>query len=966
VTTGSERGAVQNPFVRYANEVGWTLLTREEALVLRGDESGIVFSDILIDQLQALNPGTVNRDRAVELAHRVVRALPNIKGNEDVWEYLRGVKKVFVEEESRERDVRFFDVDDPSRNVFHVTDEYSFRPRPDAEAIRFDVALLINGIPVVLIETKSATKRDGMAEALVQIRRYHEQGPEALAVLQLFAITHLHKFLYGATWNANRKSLYNWRDEVTGSYEDLVKAFVTPGRVLRVISDFIVFSDIDGELNKFVLRPHQMRAADRVVERAKDPTKRRALVWHTQGSGKTYTMITAAKLLIDDKALEHPTVLVLIDRTELEAQMAANLEALGFRDVRIADSKKDLESLLRSDWRGLIVSMIHKFDGIDPDLCTRENVFVLIDEAHRTTGGALGTYLIAALPNATYVGFTGTPIDKTEHGKGTFKTFGLDDENGFLDKYSIRESIEDGTTVPLNYALAPNELLVDRATLEEEFLQVAELEGVSDIETLNKVLERAVTLRNMMKNRERVDGIANFIADHFKGNVEPMAYKAFVVGVDREACALYKEALDRYLPSEYSEVIISHGHNDPAELRRFHYDETKELEIRKAFRKPDGMPKILIVTEKLLTGFDAPILYAMYLDKPMRDHVLLQSIARVNRPYEDAEDRAKPAGFVLDFVGIFEKLEEALAFDSKDVTGVVTGITDLRTRFAELMAQGREEYLGIGRGLHADKEVEAIVEYFRDEEKRTSLQEYISEVENLFEILSPDIFLRPYLDNYDSIMRIYAIVREAFYPGIDVDRSFLRKTAELVQQHTAVTPIRGISGIHKLTDETLEQLTLMDTPDTVKVVNLVKLLHDLVTNERDTKPFLLSIGEKAEKIAAAFRDRQMSTEEALTALAGLAKDTIEAETAQKSTGLRPEAFAALWYLKGKGLDEAKAQAVAEAAAAVFDECPQWRLRSDQERQVRIKLHAALIRVGAKDVSSDYVEDIVESLRRVRP
>ncbi len=270
-----------------------------------------------------------------------------------------------------------------------------------------------------------------------------------------------------------------------------------------------------------------------------------------------------------------------------------------------------------------------------------------------------------------------------------------------------------------------------------------------------------------------------------------MGYKAFVVGVDREACALYKDALDRYLPPEYSEVVISHGHNDPAELRRFHYDETKELEIRKAFRKPDGLPKILIVTEKLLTGFDAPILYAMYLDKPMRDHVLLQAIARVNRPYEDADDRAKPAGFVLDFVGIFEKLEEALAFDSKDVSGVVTGIPDLQKRFAELMAQGREEYLGIGKGLHADKEVEAIVEHFRDEDRRTALQEYVSELENLFEIISPDPFLRPYLDDYDAIMRIYAIVREAFYPGIDVDRSFLRKTAELVQEHTTASPIRG-------------------------------------------------------------------------------------------------------------------------------------------------------------------------------
>jgi type I restriction enzyme, R subunit len=216
------------------------------------------------------------------------------------------LKTVFVPEENRERDVRFLDPDDFSANTFHVTDEFSFRARSDAEAIRFDVAMLINGIPVLLIETKSAHKRDGMAEALAQVRRYHEQGPEALAVLQLFGITHIHGFKYGATWNTSHRAVYNWRDEVQGNYEELVKAFVAPERILRMISDFILFINVDGELNKFVLRPHQMRATDKVVARAKDREKRRALVWHTQGSGKTYTMITAAKLLIEDPALEHP------------------------------------------------------------------------------------------------------------------------------------------------------------------------------------------------------------------------------------------------------------------------------------------------------------------------------------------------------------------------------------------------------------------------------------------------------------------------------------------------------------------------------------------------------------------------------------------------------------------------------------------------------------------------------------
>ena len=631
----------------------------------------------------------------------------------------------------------------------------------------------------------------------------------------------------------------------------------------------------------------------------------------------------------------------------------------------VAESKADLKELLASDWRGLIVSMIHKFEGMPADICTRENVFVLIDEAHRSTAGALGTFLMGALPNATYVGFTGTPIDRTAHGKGTFKAFGSDDQTGFLDKYSIRESIEDGTTLPLNYALAPNELLVDRETLEQEFLEVAELEGVSDIDTLNKVLERAVTLRNMMKGPERVDAVARHVAEHYRENVEPMGYKALVVAVDREACVLYKEALDRYLPPDYSDVVISHGHNDSPSLRRFHYDEIREMEIRKLFRNSDGAPKILIVTEKLLTGFDAPILYALYLDKPMRDHVLLQAIARVNRPSEDEHDRRKPAGFILDYVGIFDNLEKALAFDSQDVSGVVTGLPDLQTRFAELMADGKQRYFPIAHGLRADKEVEAIVEHFRDEEERTALQDFVSELENLFEIISPNAFLRSYLDDYDRLLRIYAIVREAFNPGVDVDRSFLRKTAELVQKHTAASAPASIGGTYELTDQSLEGLVEGEAPDTVKVVNLVKLLHDVVARERDEKPFLMSIGERAESLAEAFRDRQMSTEGALNALAELGEEALAAEQAQSETGLPPDAFAALWYLRGKGVDEEKAEAVAQAAGEVFEECPEWRLRSDQEREVRLQLHAALIRADARDSTADFVDDILETLRRSR-
>jgi type I restriction enzyme R subunit len=295
---------------------------------------------------------------------------------------------------------------------------------------------------------------------------------------------------------------------------------------------------------------------------------------------------------------------------------------------------------------------------------------------------------MAGLPNATFLGFTGTPVDKTAYGKGTFKTFGCEDDQGYLHKYSIADSIEDGTTLPLYYQLAPNEMLVPHETLDKEFLSLAEAEGVADIEELNKILERAVNLKNFLKGKERIQKVAQFVAEHYRENVEPLGYKAFLVGVDREACAHYKHALDQFLPPEYSEVVYTGSNNDSALLKEFHLDPKRERQIRKSFGKLDQMPKILIVTEKLLTGFDAPVLYAMYLDKPMRDHTLLQAIARVNRPYEnEAQEMVKPHGFVLDFVGIFDKLEKALAFDSDEINAIVKDLKLLKVLFKNKMEQ---------------------------------------------------------------------------------------------------------------------------------------------------------------------------------------------------------------------------------------------------------------------------------------
>src|SRR5439155_16955400 len=272
-------------------------------------------------------------------------------------------------------------------------------------------------------------------------------------------------FFYGATWNLDRKNIFPWKHQDKSNYEAKVKTFFDPPWILEVLKDWILFYIKDDELQKTILRQHQTRAAVKVVQRCADAAKKTGLVWHTQGSGKTFTMITASRLILERQDIfGKGTVLLVIDRNELEGQLLGWVERLlgelQSRDIKIehAHSKARLVELLRSDFRGLIVTMIHKFDNSDKNLCVRKNVFALIDEAHRSTGGDLGNFLMAALPNATLIGFTGTPIDKTAYGKGTFKVFGKDDEEGYLDKYSIAESISDGTTLKLKYALAPNEI----------------------------------------------------------------------------------------------------------------------------------------------------------------------------------------------------------------------------------------------------------------------------------------------------------------------------------------------------------------------------------------------------------------------------------------------------------------------------------------------------------------------------
>lgn len=958
---GWERAVVQKPLIEYATQIEWDYISRDEATALRKGETGLFFYDLLREKLIQLNLGVIDSTNADEIIKRLENVRPAVQGNCEVLEHIRGARSIYHPGQKRDLNVNLIDFDNLENNKFHVADEWQYTN--GAYTNRADVVFLVNGIPVIIGETKAAQEEEGIAIAVDQIRRYHAETPEMLTSHQVFNVTHLLDFYYGPTWNVIRKNLFNWKDEEPGNYERKVKRFFDRQRILKLLKDYIIYFNKDDELIKIVLCQHQIRAVEKLIKRALDKEKRRGLIWHTQGSGKTFTMITAARKILEQPEFEKPTILMLVDRNELETQLFNNLEAYSFGNMKVAESKKDLRDLLKSDYRGLIVSMIHKFDKIPKDINTRPNIFVLVDEAHRTTGGDLGNYLMAALPRAKYFGFTGTPIDKTAYGKGTFKVFGIDDEpKGYLDKYSISESIVDGTTVRLNYTLAPNEMRVPTEMLEKEFLSLAEAQGISDIDELNKILKKAVTLRTFLKSDDRVGKIAGFVAEHCTRNVEPMGYKAFLVAVDREACALYKQALDKHLPGDYSTVVYTSAHNDPPLLKQYHLRKDEEKRLRKTFVKKETKPKILIVTDKLLTGFDAPLLYVMYLDKPMRDHALLQAIARVNRPYEDDEGLKKKCGLVVDFVGIFDKLEKALAFDSEEVASVIQDIDLLKQAFANVIQDKAAEYLLLISGQVNDKTIEAAIEHFADKDERTEFFSVFKELEALYEIISPDKFLRDYIGDYRLLGELYRIVKNAFSTEPMVDKDLLRKTAALVKEHVIAGDIEDTLPVCEIDEKTIEKVKTKYISDTVKVINLVKSISVYIRENRGIEPYLISIAEKAEQIRQEFENRQKSTEEALAALERLINEINEARKVRTEKDFDVNTFTIYWVLKEQGVSDHDELSV--ALKSVFDAHPNWFDNAEQLRALKANLYRRMIQPVGEPGMFEVVEKLLDIRREI--
>ena len=958
----SEAASVQFPMVRHAAEIGWTPLSPEVAMRKRGGEAGMMFRDELEGALGRFNPWMTD-DVIRSVVERIEAIPPTIEGNREMLAWLHGERQWYDEAEKRHRRVRLVDFETPGDNVYHVTWEWKLKP-PARKGNRADVMFVINGVPVAIVEHKNPKDRDAIERGVTQLRRYEIETPELIASPQLFNVTHLIEYWYGVTWNASRRHMARWKERPEESYRFAVQSFFEPTDFLRTLRDWILFYVEDGETRKSVLRQHQRRAIDCIVARCEEPAKRRGLIWHTQGSGKTFTLLTAARLILErEDRFRTPTVVVVVDRTELEGQLKGWVERLlgemQQQDVAVwrANSKAELRDLFQTDKRGLILSMIHKFEGIEKDTNTRDNIYVFIDEAHRSVAKDLGTYLMAALPNATIIGFTGTPIDKTAQGEGTFKIFGADDELGYLDKYTIVESIEDETTLPIRHTMAPSEMTVPAERLDKEFFALAEIEGVTDVDELNKVLDRAVGLRTFLTADDRIEKVAAFVAEHFKENVERLGYKAFLVGVNREACAKYKRALDRLLPPEWTTPVYTENVNDLVDrplVAELQLSSEREADVRLMFKRADENPKILIVTDKLLTGYDAPLLYCMYLDKPMRDHVLLQAIARVNRPYVDATGIRKRIGLVVDFVGVLRELKKALRFDSTDMSGVIEDLDLLLDDFLDRIERARTDYLSGERSGGADEHLEDVVYgRFLDPEPRQAFFEVYKEIEALWEILSPSPELRDHIVTYKQLAQLYAAVRNAYTSRVDYVIDLANKTRSLIQDGAIQQGLGYPTKTVTFDVRTLEALRGESGSDEAKVFNLVRGLHREVEEDRDSASVLRPLKDRAEQILKDLEERTTTGLAAMDLLADIAREKDAAAKAAKDSGLSPRAFGVYWTLKndpGFGITGIAAMDLARETEDLLTRFPNAAVNSDEQRRLRMVLYRLLLRLDKEERS----------------
>ena len=792
-----------------------------------------------------------------------------------------------------------------------------------------------------MIEAKSPLNvKDKTGEAFEQIRQYEQDIPRLFFSNVFNVVTDGALVLYGATGSGS-KYYAEWRDpwpKVEADFPDTLSkglwCLLEPGRLLDLIAHYVVFEKTETGTIKKICRYQQFRAVNRIVDRVIEGRHRQGLIWHTQGSGKSLTMVFAALKLkthrtIQSEALTNPNILVLTDRVDLHSQISGTFVACGLPNPTAIDSIRDLHALIRSGKDGhTALSTIFKFQGSKEAITNSENWIVMVDEAHRTQEKDLGAYLRATLPNARFFGFTGTPVKKDD--KNTYENFGAPGED-YLDKYGIDDAVADGATVPIYYTGRKTDWHIDEAKIDILFdTWFAEL----DDDKLNEIKKRGVAIEDLVKHPRRIELIAYDIWTHFKAYARPDGFKAQIVAIDREAVILYKQALTKVIaedleaqgmePAEalaradaMSACVYSINQEDskPSEdahkqairtaLKAHYLDAEAEKLAKKAFGRKGDDPQFLIVCDKLLTGFDCPVESVMYLDKPLKEHGLLQAIARTNR----VSDARKRNGLIVDYIGVSGHLEEALSsYRADDVKNAMRDLDDLRNQLRAAHSAVAALMKPLKRKA-SDKdalksEYDAFVKLLGTEDKWFNFKAKARSFIALYETLSPDPSVLEFTADLKWVANFLLYGTQHFEKRQAFDQmNYSEKIREMLEKHLEATGLSVTVKLRHITDpEFWEDFDPTDKTEEDLMTAAIRKTTELrktVTERIDDSPHQYGkFSERLRQLLDKLGSAQLSWSEKLKAAEELAKDITAEDAAHVEAGLSPGAYGILQILNG--------------------------------------------------------------------
>ena len=793
---------VELPALEQLRSLGWSYVEGERLSPEHGDERGS-FRDAVLERRLADSMARINPWINDENLRRVVQGLTRgqhaslMEANRDIWQQITRCVSVMQDlgRGKRGQTVRIIDFDNPDNNEFLCANQ--FKVSGPSQSIVPDIVCFVNGLPMAVIECKSPWSTNPMQKGIDQLLRYanlrgaDDEGAERLFHHNLMMVSTHRDGARVGTISSRMEHYLEWKDpyprpldKVGGGQtgqDVLLAGLFARENFLDILQNFTVFEPVDGRIIKKMARYQQFRAVHKAIKRIRSRRSLKArsgVIWHTQGSGKSLTMVFLAIKMRRDPQLRDYKLVFVTDRTQLDNQLVGTFANAQGETIRHAGSVRQLRELLAGDASDIVMAMMQKFrglaDGIElPVLNESDKILVLADEAHRTQYGALGAAINAALPNAPRIAFTGTPLLRSQK---TARAFG-----SHIDKYTIEQAVRDGATVQILYEGRKPEVRVTGDSLDSLFDEYFEGRSDADKEAIRK---RYGTRRAILEAPQRIRRVCIDMIRHYREHIQPNGLKAMIVTSSRQAAITYKEQLDK-LEAPQSAVIISGDHNDGERFRQY-TDSTLQQQQIEDFKKPmgvgDGQSQLsfLIVKDMLLTGFDAPVAQVMYLDQKLSDHTLLQAIARVNRIHEK-----KFRGHIVDYYGLSDYLAEALEmFSADDVQGA---LVEMRDEIPRLQA-AHTRVIKHFAGMDMDDPDDCIIS-LEDAAGRRIFQEDFRAFARQMDIVLPGREAAPYLQDLKRLGRIALGAGNRYRDAHLGVAGAGEKVRELIEEHVYSTGV---------------------------------------------------------------------------------------------------------------------------------------------------------------------------------